>query len=368
MKKKAVIAALLALALILVLVACNSGAPATDTDTSDEETYNLTYSYFGPEVIPPGQFVLLAADNCAERSNGRLTIDCYFNGTLLKTSDAVTGCINGIADIVWADSSVLGEVFPLSNVFSMPYLETPPNKTGLDAAFKQLLIDCPELSDELAEKGLMYLGVMPAGGFQLHGAEQVFDSPSKLAGVTIDGLGEGGNLISSLGGNGIVLDTGDYYLSLSTGLIQGHLNHFASAHGFAVDELLKTHVVFSNSSDPTDYDSMFGGGLYAVLMGTVMNINSFNNLPADLREILVDEFSRIDEYITPIDLEFMVKPSVDMCLERGDTFVFINDEARKEWQPGIQALLDKWSSQVSSLGYDGMAVYNHLIELFEQYS
>ncbi|MCL1828546.1 MAG: TRAP transporter substrate-binding protein DctP [Oscillospiraceae bacterium] len=369
MKKTRIIATILILVMALSLAACGGGSSTGGgAPAEDNLTYNLTYSYFGPEVIPPGQFVVLAAENVKERSNGRLSIDCYFNGTLLKTSDAITGCINGTADIVWVDSSVLGEVFPLSNVFSMPYMSTPPAKTGLDASFKELLATCPELGDELAAQGLMYLGVMPAGGFHLHGVSELFDSPSKLGGKTIDGLGEGGNLITALGGNGIVLDTGDYYLSLSTGLASGQLNHFASIHGFGADELLTTHVVFSNSKDPTDYDSMFGGGLYAVLMGTAMNLNSFNSLPADLQEILVDEFSRIDEYITPIDLEYMIKVTIDMSLERGDTFVFIDDKAREEWQPGIQSLLDKWSSQVSALGYDGMSIYNKLIELFAKYS
>jgi TRAP-type C4-dicarboxylate transport system substrate-binding protein len=380
--KKPVIAALaLGLGLVLSLalfVGCGSGNagsastaddPAAGDDTADasagdDESYVLTYSYFTSESIGPGLFITQAAENIAERSNGRLTLDMYFNGTLLGAGDVISGCINGTADIVTVDQTIMGEVFPLSNIFSMPFIEIPPSKPEMDAAFNQLLVDRPELNDELAKQGLMYMGIAPCGGYHLHGTSILFDSPAKLAGKTIEGLGEGGNIITAMGGNGVSMDPGDWYLSLSTGLLDGQLTHFAAMNGFATSELLTTHVVFSNSDDPTDYDALFGGGIYAPMMGNLMNKASFDALPPDLQEILVDELSKFAEYVSDLDIPQMVVPAVDLCLDRGDTFVFVGDEEREAWIPGMQVIIDKWVAQVGALGYDGQAIYDHLLSLF----
>jgi TRAP-type C4-dicarboxylate transport system substrate-binding protein len=374
--KKIIVTVMFCLLLGIALAGCGGGSsPAGDTSADNagdaettaaesDESYVLTYSYFTSEAIGPGLFITQLAENVKERSNGRLTLDMYFNGTLLGTSDVITGCINGTADIVTVDQTIMGEVFPLSNIFSMPFLEIPPSKPEMDAAFNQLLADRPELNDELAKQGLMYMGIAPCGGYHLHGVSTVFDSPSKLSGKTIEGLGEGGNIITAMGGNGVSMDPGDWYLSLSTGLLDGQLTHFAAMNGFATAELLKTHVVFSNSDDPTDYDALFGGGIYAPMMGNIMNKASFDALPADLQEILVDEFSKFAEYVSDLDIPQMVIPAVDLCLERGDTFVFVGDEEREAWLPGMRIIIDRWVEQVEALGYDGQAIYDHLLSLF----
>jgi len=359
----------MSLAMVLALTACggsNSGGGSENNSAPDpEQTYHLVYSYFGPEVIPPGQFPKLAMEKITERSNGRLTFDAYFSGTLLSAADSVTGCMNKTADMVWVDSSQMSELFPLNNVFTMPYIETPPVKSKLDAAFQQMLIDCPELVAELAAKDLMYISMMAAGGFHLHGVKELFDSPSKLSGKIIDGLGFGGRLATALGANGVVIDVTDYYMSMSTGLLDGQFNHYASVHGFAVDEVVTTHTMFSNSNDLHDYDAMLGGGLYAAMMGIIMNKSSFDALPADLQALVVEEFGKIADYITPIDLEVMVKPSIELGESKGDKFIFIDDAGRQEWAHGIQQVVDEWVSDVGALGYDGRAIYNHMMDLFD---
>jgi len=245
----------------------------------------------------------------------------------------------------------------------MPYLKTPPDKRTMDAAYNQLIKESPELKDELAKQGLMYLGISAIGGYNLHGATELFDSQAKLAGKTIDGLGEGGSIISAMGGNGVTMDPGDWYLSVSTGLLDGMLAHFAMMTGFALTELLTTHVMFNNSQDLTDYYAMFGGGLYAPCMGNVMNIAAYNKLPPDLQEILIDEMGKFAQFVTDMDVPDMVTPSVDTCVERGDVWVWVGDAERVAWLPGMQDVIDRWAAQVEALGYDGQTLYNRLLDL-----
>ena len=373
MKKFRIIAIFLVLVMVFSLTACNTSAPAPapasppasgEAPPADDTVYTLTYSYFAPDFIGPSMFIKDAAAKIEQRSNGRLKLDLHFNGTLLGFSDTVTGCINGVADIVTFDQGAIAEVFPLSNVFSMPYLETPPDKRTMDAAYNRFIAETPELNDELAKQGLMYLGISAIGGYHMHGATELFDSQSKLPGKTIDGLGEGGNIITSMGGNGVAMDPGDWYLSLSTGLLDGMLAHFAMMTGFALSELLTTHVIFSNSQDLKDYYTLFGGGIYAPMMGNVMNIAAYEKLPPDLQVILIEEMGKFAQFVTDMDVPDMVTPAVDMCVDRGDVFVFVGDAEREAWLPGMQEFIDKWADQVAPLGYDGKALYQKLLDMF----
>lgn len=341
-----------------------TGGPSPPSD--DGETYSLTLSYFAPETVGPGMFSTYAAEQIAERSGGRLTLDCYFNGTLLSFEDTINGAINGVADIVWIDSTNIGEVFPLHNLFAMPYEKTPPgSKATLDAVYNQMLVDIPEFSEELAAVNLRWLGMMAIGGYHLHGTGTALDTPATLSGKTIEALAEGANVVTNLGGKGTVLDSGDFYLSLSTGLCQGQICNTAGLWGFKTYEVLTTHTLFSNSDDPTDYDVWFGGGLYAPIMGTVMNLESFNQLPADLQAVVLEVFAELPSWITEADMPTQVQPAVDAILERGDPITIVNDEIRAaEWWPGMKPVIDNWLAAVEAEGHDGQAIYDHLMELF----
>ena len=364
---KRLIAIILTLAMALAFTACGSNNTAPNTPASSgDETYTLTYNYPYSEAIGPGVVALATAKNIEERSNGRLKIDCYFNSTLLTLWDTLSGVMNGTADIAFVDATVLSEGFALNNVYSMPYLTTPPGKIATDAAYAQLIKDCPELAEEMASLGVMWLGITSIGGYHLYSTE-VLDTPAKLAGKTYQGIGEGGRIVNALGGNGIVLDAGDFYLSLSTGLLDGILVMIGELIAFGLYEIVDTHMIFTNSKDITDYDAMWGGGIYAPGMGIIMNTESFNKLPADLQEIVLDEYGQYGARIFEVDAPTIIIPAIDIITERGDEVVFIDSDARQEWSQHFGPVLDIWYEKCEAAGYDGRAVYTHLLELFDQY-
>ena len=363
MKKHRIIAIILISAMVSSFAAC--GGSGNSSGGNDEKTYNLTYSYFGPASIGPGLFITQAAENIAKKTDGRLTIDCYFDGTLLTIWDTLVGCINGVADLVYIDATVLSEGFALNNVFSMPFLNTPPGKAATDLAYAQLIKDCPELSAELEAAGVMWLSIATIGGYHLFSTE-VLDSPAKLSGKTIEGIGEGGRIINALGGNGVVLDLGDFYMSLSTGLLNGILVMIGELHAFGLYEIVDKHIIFSNSTDVNDHDAMWGGGLYSPPMGMIINTNSFNELPADLQQVLLDEIATLPIVIPALDTDDIIIPAIDFITSRGDEFFFINNEARQEWSKSFGPVLETWYDRCDAAGYDGRAVYNHLLELFDK--
>ena len=368
MKKNRITALVLALVMLFALASCSTGgAPATAPDNDADETYTLIYNYCYSEAIGPGQFALQAAESVAERSNGRLTVECYFNGTLLSLRDSLTGCINGVADMIFIDATMLSEGFVLNNVYSLPYLSTPPGKAATDRAYGQLIKDCPELAEEMASVGVMWLAVCTIGGYHLY-ATEVLDSPKKLGGKTIEGIGEGGNIINAAGGNGVVLDAGDFYMSLSTGLLDGILVMIGELTAFGLYDIVDKHMIFSNSTDIQNYDEMWGGGLYSPAMGVIMNIDSFNKLPADLQQIVLEEYGKYQQITTTLDAPTIITPTIDFITERGDEVIFINNDARQEWASNFDPILENWYGRCDAAGYDGRVVYNRLLELFNEYA
>lgn len=384
---KKTLSVILASALVLMLLAsCNSNGKSGSTATSgagstapqtsgsastaapagDGETYTLSFSFYGPESNPPAQFCIEAAEKMKELSDGRLTMETYFNGTLLSHPDTISGVMNGTADVVLASSSVVDEVFPLNSVYSLPFIETPPGKHATDKAFLQLLTECPELQEELNASGVHWVTLASANGFQLHGTKTVFDSPATIPGKSIEGQGMGGAIVNAWGGSGTTLPVSDIYMSLSNGMLDGVLQHFGFLEAFALKEVVTTHTVFSNVTDPTDYEAMMGGGVYASVIGIIVNNESIDALPEDLQKIFTDVMVEFPEYISYADINVTGKAALDSCIERGDEFVFVTDAERAPWVEPLKPLIDEYVAAVEVAGYDGQAVYDKLQELFKE--
>ena len=127
-----------------------------------------------------------------------------------------------------------------------------------------------------------------------------------------------------MGGVGSALDPGDYYLSLDTGLLDGQCTHLVVLGSYGTAELVTTHTIFANNEEDIADN---GGGLYAAAMGYVMNLESYNKLPADLQQILVECLDYAGDRIIEEDVMW-VDTSMEIFKERGDTFTYITDADR----------------------------------------
>jgi ABC-type glycerol-3-phosphate transport system substrate-binding protein len=109
----------------LILAGCASAPTSGNKDNvtaggpgAAEETFELTFSYFGPEMIPPGHWSQEAAKRVEEKTNGRVKIKTYFSESLLMYGDTITGTASGVADISFVDSGLLAGQYDLNMVFN----------------------------------------------------------------------------------------------------------------------------------------------------------------------------------------------------------------------------------------------------------
>ncbi|NLL52450.1 MAG: TRAP transporter substrate-binding protein, partial [Peptococcaceae bacterium] len=69
------------LVLSLILAGCSQAPVSADGDNAQagdqasEKPIELTFSYFGPEMIPPGHWSKEAAKRVEEKTNGRVKIN-----------------------------------------------------------------------------------------------------------------------------------------------------------------------------------------------------------------------------------------------------------------------------------------------------
>lgn len=370
------ISLLLSIVLILTLIFAGCGnsddqsddtaAPATQQTNADatpsqqeseapatQEPLNLKANYFGPESIGPGQGMILAADKINEATDGAITIENYFSGTLVAYNDEFTATSKGIIDIAMVDAGQVAMVCSLNRVFSLPLKETPSDVFKAGDCYRQLVKDMPELQEELESMNLHWITVLSLPGYNYHGISQTVRVPEDLKGMKIDALGEGVPYFTGMGAAAISQDPGDFYMSLERGLVQGQFTIWIVTEVFKTKELCKTHTIFGDGE----------GGLYAPMMGFIVNLDTWNKLTPETQAAV--EAGYIEGIKHQLDGDAPGIAAAKQYVEdRGDEIIHLTNAEREAWVPYMDPVVEEWAAESAANGYEtAQDVYDHLMEL-----
>lgn len=158
------VTALLSAALVpLILAACalapGQESPAgtgAQTDT-DHVVLRLANSHNAQHIT--SQACQMFADLVAERTDGRITIECHFDGELGDERSTIEQCQFGGVDFTRVSSGVSAEFAPLMNALQMPY-----EYTDVDHLFRVLDGEIgQEVFDTFRDNGLVGITYLHPG-------------------------------------------------------------------------------------------------------------------------------------------------------------------------------------------------------------
>jgi TRAP-type C4-dicarboxylate transport system substrate-binding protein len=320
---------------------------------AQQEPMTLKANYFFAETIPPGMGMIHAADEIAEKTDGAITIDNYFSGTLVSYTDEFSATSKGLIDIALVEAGQVTLVCNMNKVFSLPLKETPPDVYTLSECYRQLVDEVPDIQGELEKMNLHWISVFGLPGYNYHGTKISVDEPEDLKGIKMEALGEGVNYLNALGAAAVALDPGDYYMSLERGMVQGQLTHWALVSIFQTQELCTHHTIFGDGD----------GGLYSPLMGYIINLDTWNSLTPETQDIFETAYINASIYELELD-EPSIQSAIDFCTERGDDFVHLTDEEREVWTEYMDPTIDNWISEAEAAGYsNGQDVYDTFMDI-----
>jgi len=276
-----------------------------------------------------------------EESGGRIKFELYPAMQLGGAPPALFDqAKDGVVDIIWTVLGYTPGRFPKSEVFEMPFLVTTGEATSV--AFQKYVEE--NAMDEFAG---VHLIAVHAHGPGLFHTKNPINKLEDLAGMKIRG---GSRVISDmlgrLGAEPIGMPVPAVTEALSKGVIDGTTIPWEVTPSLKVAELVKNHTGFSGDH-----------GLYTQTFGFVMNQDSYDRLPDDLKAI-IDAHSGVETArMFGQAMDAGDAAGLAIAEKLGNNIVTLDEAETARWQAAAQPTIDQWFSDMEGQGIDGRALY-----------
>ncbi len=182
--------------------------PENDWNAGQSDPVNGMYELFKTEV--------------ESKSNGEITVDIAYGGSLGNPDERLAQVRQGIIQMTDAGDAQYANVYPDANVFTWPYL-FPTEEIAWE------VFDGPigqEIGAGIRDKaGVHVFGYWTSGGFKHYSSNTPIREPGDLAGQKVRVLGPLFALpVETLGGSPTVVPFPELYTSLKTGVVDAQDN------------------------------------------------------------------------------------------------------------------------------------------------
>jgi len=319
------------------------------TTTAPPEPISLVINDHNPPGTGPAVSVDAWAEYVEQESGGMLDLE-VIHGAALFTGDEVYGqleaggCDGGVYVVDREDG------FLLNLALTQPFLGWP--EQHFESAFWSLMDEYPEFAGEW--EGVTVLGVLIMPGTQFHTVDKVIATPADVAGVKMfcaeASLVE---IFNAVGGTGVELPITEMAPSVATGVVDGVFNHFPVCNVFGALELMNCHT-------------MFGAGINYTPMFLLMSTNTLNDLPSDLKDLLLNSGDEWFEAFKEMDDRDMAV-SVKLSEDKNDTFTYLTPSEVAEWRALIKDdVIDTWIADCAAAGLPGQALFDRILQMISE--
>ncbi len=317
--KKRSLAALLAFCMCLTLAACgdapSGGAPAADGGDG-QKTYTLKVS------LEPSESNFMAenwrewAEAVTEASGGRLQFTFYYDNTLVDANAQYQQLAAGIADI--ADvHRYASDGFVINENWKLLTAGIPADQQV--ALSYRLLEEFPEAAGEFSGVKILAHTYSGGGAYDLLTVKKEVHAPADMAGMTIWCEADWNDFITACGATPVNTPFSEVYSSLQKNMYDGLMIAAETLQSCNFAEVCKyiTMIDFCYMSGP----------------GHLMNLDTWNRLPADLQALIEDpELIGALERANHDDGFGLEESSIAWASgQYGTTVIEPTDEARQEF-------------------------------------
>jgi TRAP-type C4-dicarboxylate transport system substrate-binding protein len=318
-------------ALVLFVVVCLS-MPVLAFGASDK-TYTLKFQTNYPEMHFAVKSVMKPwIEEVKEASNGRLEIQFFPPRTIAKEKEQYMAVETGVLDITTNSHGRNPGKFHLYGVPEQPFMF--PNSTVGSVVFWKLTQKYPEWQKEYPNTKLLFVWV--GAPVQLMTVKKPVRTLEDLAGMKI--IGWTPAMLAgpkALGANAVMIPPMDTYLALQRAMADGVHSPFATVLPFKLNETVN-HATELNSMVTAFYG--------------VISEKSFNSLPKDLQQVLIDSAGEGLSRRLGASLDKGAAIGRGALEKRGVEIVQLSDQERSRWVERTMPLREKWLSDMESKG------------------
>lgn len=229
------------------------------------------------EITPPGKAVAYFAEQVKKKTDGKVNIKIYWNGSLFagKASNEFMLMRNGVGDFSISTFMNWAPQFPAGNLFLLPwFVSSEPNKyKALDAIENGKA--GAELKARLSKMGIEVIGWGEQGARELTNNVRPIKTPEDLQNLKIRVVGSPIllDVFKALGANPVNINWNETVTSLQQNVVDGHENPYSYIISYKVYEFQKYVTEWSYWIDPIVY---------------TVNKKVWNSFPEDIQKIIAE--------------------------------------------------------------------------------
>lgn len=296
-----------------------------------KEELRLKVANYIPPTAPQS---MLIEDFCRElekRTGGRIKVDHYAGGSLLKAPAIFEGVVTGIADIGYSHIYYTPGKMPVTEAVGLPlgYTSVWVSSHVLNDFYQQFR---PKEFDQV--RVLFFNTSSPSA---ILTTKQKITKLEDLKGLTLRAPGIAGEVVKALGATPAPTPMPEVYDALVKGVLDGDVSNFETLRSFRFGEVVKYVTSIWQVTHP--YPFYF-----------IMNKKSYERIPADLKPIF-------DELVGEYNELFMLRwnsnefAGMKFAKEHGVEFYWLPPEEAKRWVEAVQPVIENYVQRMVSKGY-----------------
>lgn len=286
-----------------------------------------------------------------ERTGGAVDFEIYpvssAFGRAERQADQVRA---GIVDIAFGLAGIPRGRFPHTSVIELPFVV---EQAGAGSRALWQLYKDDRLGGEYDDYKVLLL--MTHHGALIHTVDRPVRALDDLRGMRIRSPGPAVNaMLESVGASAIGMPPAQIYESLEKGALDGLATTWDLVGAIRANEVLKYH---------TD------ARLYVAAFYTVMNRNSYERLPEEVRQV-IDETTG-DALMPKIDpwWDKWDAAGKQDAIDRGHEIIMLDDAMREQWREQLQPMISRYLESLRAEGVQNPEeLYETTLELVRRYS
>jgi TRAP-type C4-dicarboxylate transport system substrate-binding protein len=305
----------------------STSAPAPSS-TTPAKSYYLRWAQFATAVLEDSQPVIVMADNINKRTNGQCKVELFWSDSLVPMFESMDAVRTGSAEMATFPFGPYGGVDPRFASSEMPlYYNTIEAQVEAQAALMPAYSGVFE--EKFNQKALTVRSIIPLNpGNSKRPIKTVDDWKGLLVQTISPAMSQ---FIEKLGAVGAPASPIDVYELLQKGTVDATVQSLGKYYEAKLWEVCKylTNAEFISAS--------------AV---TTINMDTWNKLPKDIQDIILDEAKTAEAEINRLTLKIYYT-YLDELNKNMEVYNLPKAE-REKWQAALQPVVDEMYEKMGS--------------------
>jgi len=308
------------------------------------DTIQIRFSSIFPvQQVITKEIIIPWIDKINKESGGKVKITLFPSGALGKANAQIDLVTKGIADMTYHLADYTPGRFPLTTVFSLPFI--PPSGQKVAEAMWKTFEKEPAYQKEYSD--FKVLALFGHSGGHFFTVKKPIQTIADFEGMKMRTANPAiSKALTLWGAVPIEQPIVESYQAMQLGVIDGTVLVWEGMQVFKLNEVAK-YATLAN--------------LYTMPMMIVMNKDTWNKLPKDVQDLIDSTTGLQMSSDAGLAFDEVEKPFRKMALDRGMKEYTFSDAEYKKLKDSTMPLRDEWVTEMSQKGYPAKEVLDTVL-------